>query len=71
MKKKRDYLEKLEELASLINQVEELRLPDNLGKQNFHENLKQTYEPLTDTIENTSGDLTKNMTETLKRTTKH
>ena len=29
-------LEKLEELASLQNQVKAVRLQDKLGKQNFH-----------------------------------
>ena len=39
--KTRDDLEKLEELASLQNQVEELRLQDKLGKQSFQENIKR------------------------------
>ena len=60
----RDDLEKLEELASLKNQVEELRLQNKLGEQNFHENSKQIYEPLTDMIEDISQDITKTMTET-------
>ena len=33
----REDLEKLEELASLQNQVKAVRLQDKLGKQNFHE----------------------------------
>ena len=61
--KNRVDLEKLEELASLQNQVEELRLQDILGKQNFHENIKKLYEALTDTVKDTARDITKNITE--------
>ena len=63
--KNREDLEELEELvASLQNQVEEVRLQDKLGEQVFHENLKKVFEPVTDTIENTSENLTKTITET-------
>ena len=47
--KNRDDLEKLEKLTSLQNRVEEVRLQDKLGKQNFHENTEELFEPLTDT----------------------
>ena len=40
--KSREDLEKLEELVSLGNQVEELPLHDKLGKHNFHENVKKS-----------------------------
>ena len=33
-------LEKLEELASLQNQVKVVRLQDKVGKQNFHQDMK-------------------------------
>ena len=36
----REDLEKLKQLVLLKNQVEDLRLQDKLGKQNYHENLK-------------------------------
>ena len=39
--KDREDLEKLEDLGSIENQVEEFRLQDKLGKRNFHENLKK------------------------------
>ena len=39
--KSRDDLENSEGIASLKNQVEELRLQDELGKQNFQENMKK------------------------------
>ena len=36
--KKRDDLEKIEALASLHSQLEEIRLQDKLGKGNYQEN---------------------------------
>ena len=39
--KNRQKLEDLEELASLKNQVEEFRLQDKLGKQNYHYDAKK------------------------------
>ena len=47
--KNRDDLEKLEELTSIQNQIEEVRLQDKLGKQNFHEKIEKLFEPLSDT----------------------
>ena len=44
--------------------MEEVRLQDKLGKQNFHENTKKLFEPGNDTIKNTSEILTKTITET-------
>ena len=46
-------------MASLNNQVDELGLKDRLGKQNFHENVKNIYGPLTDKIQTTAQKLTK------------
>ena len=43
-----------------------VRLQDKLGKQNFHEDMKKLYEPLTDTIKNTSENITKTLTESSK-----
>ena len=45
--KNRKNLEKLEELVSLKNQVQEARLQDRLGEQNYHHNVKKLYEPPT------------------------
>ena len=59
-----DELQKLEELALLQSQVKAVRLQDNLGKQNFHKNMKKLYEPLTDTIKNTSEKILKTISET-------
>ena len=62
--KDRDYLENLEELVSLQDQVKVVRLQDKLGKQNFHEDMKKVFEPVTKSLENTSENLTKAITET-------
>ena len=39
-------------------------MQDKLGKQDFHEDTKNLFEPFTDTIKNTSRDLSKSITET-------
>ena len=62
--KDREVLEKLNELVSLQNQVKVVRLQDKLGEQNFHEDMKKVFEPVTKSIENTSENLTKAITET-------
>ena len=56
-------LQKLNEAVSLQHQVKVVRLQDKLGKQNFHEDLKEVFEPVTKTLEKTSQDITKTMTE--------
>ena len=55
--------ENLEELSSIQNRVEELRLQDKLGNQNFREDIRKLYEPLTNTSEDTSRVITKTMME--------
>ena len=62
--KDREDLEKLNEVVSLQNQVKTVRLQDKLGKQNFHEDMKKVFEPVTKSFENTSQDKTKTITET-------
>ena len=62
--KDREDLENLNELISLQDQVKTVRLQDNLGKQNFHEDMKKVFEPVTKSLENTSEKLTKAITET-------
>ena len=64
--KNREDLEKLEELASLENQVKVVKLQDKLGKQNFHENMEKVFEPVTKTLENTSENFKKAITESSK-----
>ena len=55
-------LENLNKLVSLQNQVQEVKLQDKLGKQNYHHKTEKIFEPLTDTIDNTSENLTKTLT---------
>ena len=61
--KNNDDLENLNELASLQDQVKAVRLQDKLGKQNFHEPMKKVFEPVTKSLESTSQDVTKTITE--------
>ena len=62
--KDREDLENLEELVSLQDQVKVVKLQDKLGKQNFHEDMKKVFEPVTKSLENTSENITKAITET-------
>ena len=61
--KEREDLENLNELASLQDQVKSVRLQDKLGKQNFHEDMKKVFEAVTKSLENTSQDITKTISE--------
>ena len=61
--KDREDLEKLNELVSLENQVKVVRLQDNLGKQNFREDMKKVFEPVTKSFKDVSEEVTKPMTE--------
>ena len=61
--KDREDLEKLNELFSLQDQVKTVRLQDKLGKQTFHEDMKKVFEPVTRSLEKTSQDITKTITE--------
>ena len=61
--KKVDDLENLNELVSLENQVKFVSFQDELGKQNFHEDMKKVFEPVTKPLEKASQDITKTMTE--------
>ena len=56
-------LENLNKLVSSENQVKTVRLQDKLGKQNFHEDVKKVFEPLTKSIENVSEEITKTIPE--------
>ena len=62
----REDLEYLNELASLQDQVKAVRLQDKLGKQNFHEDMKKVFEPVTKTIKDVCKDVTKTMMLTSK-----
>ena len=61
--KNNDDFEKLNVLVTLQNQLKAVRLQDMLGKQNFHEDMKNEFEPVTKSLENTSENLTKAITE--------
>ena len=56
-------LQNLKEAVSLQNQVKIVRLQDKLGKQNFHEDMTENFEPLTITLKNTSENITKSITK--------
>ena len=43
-------LKYLNELFSLERKTKVVRLQDKLGKQQFHEDTKKVFEPVTDTI---------------------
>ena len=58
-----EVLQKLNELVSLENQVNEVRLQDKLGEQNYHEDSKKIFKPMTDAIKSTSENITKTLTE--------
>ena len=68
--KDREDLEKLNDLASLQDQVKVVRLQDKLGRQNFHEDMKKVFEPVTDSIKDVSENVTKAITETSNKNTK-
>ena len=57
-------LQNLNEAVSLQNDVKVVRLQDKLGKQNFHEDMKEVFEPMTNAIKKTSENITKSITET-------
>ena len=59
----REDLENLEDLVSLENHVKAVRLQDKLGKQDFHEDMKKVFEPVTKSLENNSQEITKAITE--------
>ena len=56
-------LEKLNGAISLQKQVQEVRLQNKLGDQNYHENINKFFKPMTDELKNTSEKITKTITE--------
>ena len=62
--KNREDLENLNKLVSLQDQVKVVKLQDKLGEQNFHEDMKKVFEPVTKSLKNTSENLTEAITET-------
>ena len=47
----REGSQNLDELVSLESQVKAVRLQYRLGKQNFHEDMKKVFEPVTKSLE--------------------
>ena len=68
--KNREDLEKLEDLVLLQNQVKVVKLQDKLGEQNFHEDMKKIFEPVTKSLKNTSENITKTLIETFNKNNK-
>ena len=62
--KDREDLEKLNDLVSLQDQVNEVRLQDKLGEQNYHEDSKKIFKPIANAIKSASENITKTLTET-------
>ena len=59
-----EELEKINELVSLQNQVNETRLQDKLGEQNLQEDVNKVFEPVTKSLKDVSEEVIKVITET-------
>ena len=59
----REDLQKLNDAVLLQNQVQEVRLQNNLGEQNYHEDINKFFKPMTDELKNTSEKITRTLTE--------
>ena len=64
-------LENLNELVSLESQVKAVGLQDKFGKQNFHEDIKKVFEPVTKSIKDASEGVTKTVAENSTKNNKH
>ena len=67
---KRDDLQKPNELPSSQKQVKGLRLQDKLRKQNFHEDMKRVFGPVTDKMKEASKKVTNTMMGTSEESSK-
>ena len=68
--KNKDDLKNLEELNDLQSKAKEDRLIEKIVKQGFHYDVKDFFEPITDSIKNTSEDITKTIMETSNKNNK-
>ena len=59
----REDLQKLNDALLLQNQVQEVRLQNKLGDQNYHEDINKFFKPMTDELKNTSEKITRTLTE--------
>ena len=60
----------LDELDVLQSKVKQVRLVDKLNKQGYHYDIKELFEPSTNSIKDVSEDVTWNMTENSKEKNK-
>ena len=56
-------LQKLNDAVLLQNQVQEDRLQNKLGEQNYYEDVKKFFRPMTDELKNASEKIAKTLTE--------
>ena len=56
-------LQNLNEAVSLQNQVQEVRLQNKLGDQNYHEDINKFFKPMADELKKTSEKITRTLTE--------
>ena len=61
--KNREDLKNLNDAVLLQNQVQEVRLQNKLGDQNYHEDINKFFKPMTDELKNTSEKITRTLTE--------
>ena len=61
--KNREDLKNLNDALLLQNQVQEVRLQNKLGDQNYHEDINKFFKPMTAELKNTSEKITRNLTE--------
>ena len=61
--KNREDLKNLNDAVLLQNQVQEVRLQNKLGDQNYHEDINKFFKPMTDELKNTSEKTTRTLTE--------
>ena len=62
--KKQRRFRKIRRLGFFTKSSKVVKLQDKLGEQNFHEDMKKVFEPVTKSLKNTSENLTKAITET-------
>ena len=61
--KNREDLKNLNDAVLLQNQVQEVRLQNKLGDENYREDKNKIFKPMTDELKNTSEKITRNLTE--------
>ena len=59
----REDLKNLNDGVLLQNQVQEVRLQNKRGDQNYHEDINKFFTPMTDELKNTSEKITRTLTE--------